>query len=106
MTEDRASIIRTVQTPLGFFTLLVLVTEVILGGLAVRAEGWDFTILIIGMIVLLFILTGAVYRMASPTPQSSSKATTANCKYDVFLSSVLAWFNGPSRLVEYKEFAL
>lgn len=56
----RVGIINTVKTPLGFFTLIVLVSEVILGGLATKAAGTNFTVLLIGMLLVLFALIGAV----------------------------------------------
>jgi len=44
----------TVQTPLGFFVLVVLIVEVILGTTtATLSEGFDRTILIVGMIALI-----------------------------------------------------
>jgi hypothetical protein len=54
--KGRASIISAVKTPLGFFALVVLITEVILGGLAARATGLDFTLLVIGMLIVLISL--------------------------------------------------
>ena len=59
-SKGRVGIIETVKTPLGFFTLIVLVSELILGGLATRANGTNFTILLIGMLLVLFALIGAV----------------------------------------------
>ena len=58
--KGRAGIIESVKTPLGFFTLVVLVCELILGGLATQAQGGNFTILLIGMLAVLFALIGAV----------------------------------------------
>lgn len=43
--QDRVKIIETVQTPLGFFALVVLVVEVILGVLADGSTGSDRTII-------------------------------------------------------------
>lgn len=54
--ESRASIIQAVETPLGFFALVVLVVEVILGITANFSEGIDRTYLIIGMLALIFIM--------------------------------------------------
>src|SRR5262245_61673593 len=59
-SKGRVSIIRTVQTTLGFFVLGVLISEVILGALALRATGGDFTLLVIGMLFILFSLIVAV----------------------------------------------
>lgn len=54
--STRVSIIKTVQTPLGFFTLTVLVVEMILGVTANFSQGKDRTYLIDSMIVLIFLL--------------------------------------------------
>ena len=67
-SESRTSIIQSVKTPLGFFTLAVLITEVILGLLAAKASGRDFTILVVSMIVLMFVLVGIVAYISVAKP--------------------------------------
>ena len=67
-SESRTSLIQSVKTPLGFFTLAVLVTEVLLGLLAPKASGGDFTILVISMIVLMFVLVGIVAYISLTKP--------------------------------------
>jgi hypothetical protein len=113
-----ASIIRSVQTPLGFSALVVLVIESILGGLAVRATGRDFTILLVGMLATVLLLVVAVFWTAGsgaaslaskvpPQPGISVRPTPPSTrKYDVFLSSVLAGFADDARLLKEKELAL
>ncbi len=54
--RDRVSVLQTVQTPLGFFSLVVLVVEVVFGVVASLEAGPDRTYLVIGMIVLMFLL--------------------------------------------------
>jgi hypothetical protein len=66
MTIDKGSrlgIIEAVKVPLGFFTLGILIMEGILGALAYKAQGFDFTLLVIGalggfftIIVMVFVL--------------------------------------------------
>ena len=51
-----SGIIDAVKSELGFFALVVLAVEVILGILAGKAEGGDFKILLISMVLLLFCL--------------------------------------------------
>jgi hypothetical protein len=102
--ESRVSIIQSVQTPLGFFTLVVLVAEVILGGLATQAAGVDFTLLIVGMLGLLFALIWAVLRLAKGAP--AAHRSPARKRYDVFLSSVLAGFSDDARLLVEKKSAM
>jgi hypothetical protein len=53
---ERGSIIESVKTPLGFFTLGVLVVEAIMGMLIPIVEGTNQTLLIVGMIAVLLFL--------------------------------------------------
>lgn len=57
---DRVSIIQSIQTPLGFFVLVVLVVEVVFGVVASLREGQDRTYLVIGMIALMFFVVAIV----------------------------------------------
>jgi hypothetical protein len=72
MTEQdrssRANIIQTVQTPLGFFVLVVLVVEIILGVLASSSEGGERTYLVLGMLGLIFLLVIIVALLAAFRP--------------------------------------
>jgi hypothetical protein len=68
--DSRATLINTVQTPLGFFVLLVLIVEAILGIVAAFSTGNDKTYLIIGMLVLIFLLVFIVAGMAIFRPMS------------------------------------
>jgi len=67
-SDARSVITGAVQSPLGFFTLAVLIIEGILGALAYRAEGLDFTLLVCGMLGLfaLLILEFAVLTHRNP----------------------------------------
>jgi hypothetical protein len=67
---DRVNIIETVQTPLGFFTLTVLVVEVILGLVATFSQGSDRSYLIISMIALIFLLVVIVAGFAYYRPEA------------------------------------
>ena len=62
--DSRVSLINTVQTPLGFFVLVVLIVEAILGLTANFSTGSDKTYLIIGMLILIFLLVLIVTGMA------------------------------------------
>jgi len=68
--SDRAKIIETVQTPLGFFTLTVLVVEVTLGVVANFSQGSERSFLIISMITLIFILVAIVAGFAFFRPEA------------------------------------
>ncbi len=94
--KQRENIILTVQTPLGFFTLIVLVVEIILGLLAAKAEGTDFTILISSMVGLLFLLALIVAYLSYKKPEvlvSRSYRSKTNgargTEYDEFLNVLL-----------------
>ncbi|NOT06081.1 MAG: hypothetical protein HOP27_15925 [Anaerolineales bacterium] len=68
--SNRVSIIETVQTPLGFFTLTVLVVEVILGITVNFSQGSDRTYLIISMIALMVLLVAIVAGFAYFRPEA------------------------------------
>ena len=70
------SIIQNVKTPLGFFTLVILVTEVLFGMIASFSEGTDRTYLIGSMIVLILALVIIVAIMAFLRPQSLVSSTS------------------------------
>lgn len=75
--EGMKGIIQAVKTPLGFFVLVVLIVEAILGGSAIFSSGPDRTYLVIGMISLLFLLVIIVAVMAYFRPSSLyGKGTT------------------------------
>ena len=67
---ERASIIGAVQTPLGFFALVVLVVEALLAVTASIFTGPNRTLLIVGMLALIFCLVAVVTWMAIFRPLS------------------------------------
>ena len=71
-SASRVDIIQMVKTPLGFFTLIVLVVEVILGISANLSQGADRTYLIIGMLILIFLLVIIVAGLAFFRPEALS----------------------------------
>jgi hypothetical protein len=68
LEDQRVKVLETVQSPLGFFSLVVLVVELILGVLAAKATGIDFTILVVSMVVMLFLLVLLVDRAIRKDP--------------------------------------
>jgi hypothetical protein len=60
-SKSRVTILEAVTTPLGFFTLGILVIEGILGTLSVRASGNNFTILLVGLLVGFLMLMLMVF---------------------------------------------
>lgn len=61
--NERQRLIDAIKTPLGFFSLIVLVIESLLGGLALASSGTDRTFMfyaIVGILVLLVLLVAAI----------------------------------------------
>ena len=66
----RASIIETVKTPLGFFTLVVLVVEAILGSVFLKSDSPFLSVIaLVGAIVIVLALIGIVAYMAWHRPE-------------------------------------
>lgn len=70
--DTRVGIIKTVQTPLGFFVLVVLVVEVLLGGVAGLSEGLTPTVTVVGMLVVILALVAVVTFFAYHRPEALS----------------------------------
>ena len=67
---SRVDIIQTVQTPLGFFVLVVLIVEAIFGIVAGLSTGADRRYLIFGMLALIFLLVAIVSVIAVFRPEA------------------------------------
>jgi hypothetical protein len=59
--ESRASIIDSVTSPLGFFSLAIIITEAVLLALAAKAQGSDFTMLVIAAIANFILILMMVF---------------------------------------------
>lgn len=70
--STRVGLIRAVRTPLGFFVLIVLVIEAILGTVAGVSSGLDRTLSLVGMLVIIFALVAIVAFMAYYRPEALS----------------------------------
>lgn len=68
--SQRIDIIQGVRTPLGFFVLVVLVVEALLGITAGLSQGPDRTRLINGMLILIFLLVVIVTLLAFFRPEA------------------------------------
>ncbi len=71
-TVMRANIIRAIETPLGFFSLVVLTVEVLFSIIALMSKELERTLLIVGMLVLIFVLVAIVVFLAVWRPESLS----------------------------------
>lgn len=61
--SERQKFVEAIKTPLGFFSLAVLVVEALLGSLALASSGFDRTFLlyaIVGILVLIVVLVAAI----------------------------------------------
>lgn len=67
---SREGIIRTVQTPLGFFALVILVVEAILGVIAGMSTGISQTLAISGILVFVSALVAIVAFLAYSRPEA------------------------------------
>jgi hypothetical protein len=90
VTKDRTSIISAVKTPLGFFALVVLVVEGILGTLSGTAlSGSDRSVALYGMLALIGVLIAVVFSLAVFRPEALAGARR-NGKLQVHLEQVRA----------------
>lgn len=76
--DSRINLIEAIKTPLAFFTLVVLVVEAIMGLTIGITSGLDKSMIIVGMIALIFLLVSIVAFMAVKNPASLYKNTTKN----------------------------
>jgi hypothetical protein len=85
--HGRIGIIRAVQTPLGFFVLVVLIVEAILGIVSGFTGGPDRTFIVRGMIILIFALVVIVSALAYFRPEAlrGSREQTPNTKYSLLI---------------------
>ncbi len=75
ISKDRTSIISAVKTPLGFFVLVVLVVEGILGTLSGAAlSGSDRSVALYGMFALIGVLIAVVVLLAVFRPEALAGA--------------------------------
>ncbi len=94
----RIGLIQTVKTPLGFFTLAVLVVEAILGTIANFSQGLDRTYLIVGMLILIFLLVIVVALLAFIRPEAlSGQRPSVSVDSEVMLLSPL------QKIAKYRE---
>jgi len=68
--SNRFDIIKTVKTPLGFFTLVVLIVECLLGLVSKMTQGQIQSFLIVSMVILIFLLVAIVAGFAFFKPEA------------------------------------
>lgn len=70
MTSEQVSIINAIKTPLGFFSLIVLVVESALVGLALTISGTDRTFLLYAITFIIIFLILLVALISSFKPEA------------------------------------
>lgn len=96
--EERGTVISSVTSPLGLLTLMVLVAETLLFFLATEAEGNDFTIIVIGMVLVIPLVLLTLYLRPSIVQQSPIMQGQQKI-FDVFISAPMAAWESDT---EYK----
>src|SRR5687768_3350197 len=110
-TTIQVDLLREIGTPLKYFALAILIVNGILGGLALKATGGDFTLLVAGMIVSLVLLIAVVGFLAVKRPEAllgvgQKGIPKVTGKHDVFLSSPMAAFDSEEEYKRDRENAL
>lgn len=91
-SSDRVGIISAVKTYLGFFVLIVLVVEVSLGALALRAEPQNQLIAIAGMILVFLGLISVVSFFAYRKPDALLRSVASQQQLQEFGSRISGYW--------------
>lgn len=106
----RIDVLREIKTPLGYFALAILVVEAILAALAIKATGFDLTVLVCGMVFSLVLLIAFVGYLSIKKPETlvgvSKQIPKVSLKHDVFLSSPMAAYDNDAEYKRDRENAL
>lgn len=100
----RVGIINSIKTPLGFFSLVVLVVEAILGTTTAVINGMDRTILILGMIAIIFLLVISVTILALYGPKALlGKAYVTGAQERLSLEDAESYVNFGNDFLDRRE---
>ena len=89
----REKIFSAVTTPLSLLTLMVLVAEGLLFLLTEKAEGTDFTIIVVGMVLVIPLVLLVLYLRPSLFKQNTLPERMVRPIYDVFISTPMAAYD-------------
>ena len=104
VTKEKIGIIKSVKDSVGLLALALLIIEVILGLLAAKAEGIDFTILIIGMLISIGFILFIIYKKTtSLQPGEKSTDTAVTIKHELFIASPMASFNSEEEYTKERK---
>lgn len=101
--DEKVNVINAVKTPLSFFTLLILVVEVVFGIIASMSSGNDRTYLIIGTLSIIFTLVLLVAFMAIFRPASLRGITDTPKDKATFEQTVENMNNALQKFGDYIE---
>ncbi len=82
-SSDRVEIISAVKTYLGFFVLIVLVVEAVLGALALKTEGENQLVALYGMLFVIVALIVVVSFFAYRKPEALLRTVAATTSSEV-----------------------
>jgi hypothetical protein len=68
--SERVAVINAVKTYLGFFVLVVLIVEVVLGAVALKAQGVNQMIALYGMLFVILVMVAVVSFFAYKKPEA------------------------------------
>lgn len=100
---NRESIIQYVKSPITLFALMVLVSEAILLAMAQDSDGWDRTIIIIGMVLVNPLVLFTILRTPSLVQSVDGSTDLSGCAYDVFISTPMAAWSEPEEYAKNRE---
>lgn len=76
--SDRATLIDSIRTPLGYFALTLLIIETLLFILVNKATGFDFTLLSISMVIIFFFIIIIVGYIVYKRPEALTNNNSGN----------------------------
>ena len=84
MGQTRASLINTIKTPLGFFSLIALIVEAMLGGMALKLNSPNLGYAAVALLALLILAVSAL-TFASPSALIGKNEAATDEKFAVGL---------------------
>lgn len=76
--SDRATLIDSIRTPLGYFALTLLIIETLLFVIVNKATGFDFTLLSISMVIIFFFIVIIVGYIVYNRPDALTNNNSGN----------------------------
>lgn len=98
MAQTRVSLINAIKTPLGFFSLIALIVEAMLGGLAWKLNSPNLGYAAVALLALLIIVVG-ILTLTNPGSLSGKNETSIDEKFAVglgeeFYTALYGYYDG------------